>query len=141
MSVKFEKNGDVLTFEFGLPGLEKLVVDYTGIPRDKRAGLAKTFLQAAVISCYTTALEASLEARGGNYETITAETALSFGKNTLGQGRVLAMTLSVDVNGLDRASSSCFERCAKIMRNGCLVSGSLEDGINMTYNLNGNYKS
>ena len=32
-----------------------------------------------------------------------------------------------------------FERCAKIMLNGCLVTGSLQDGMDMEYQLRAVY--
>ena len=80
------------------------------------------------------ALSGSLEARDAAYNSIEAEASMELGPNAVGQGRVKAMHLDVSVN-LDSASMPVFERCARIMKNGCLVTGSLHEGIHMTYSL------
>ena len=134
-NVKYVKNGNVHSIELGVPGLERIVIDYSEIPVDQRVGLAKQLLAASALSCYVAALSGSLEARGASCEKIEAEAAISLGANSVGQGRVKAMDLSVDVN-ISADDMSIFERCARIMKNGCLVTGSLHDGINMEYKLN-----
>jgi osmotically inducible protein OsmC len=136
--VKYTRTGDVHTFETGLPGFEKIVVDHTGVPEDQRGGVAKQLLAAAALSCYTSALAGALEARGAKFTSIEAESDMSMGPNAVGQGRVKKIDLHVTVN-MDAEDESTFERCAKIMRHGCLVTGSLEDGIAMSYDLKANY--
>ena len=132
--VKYTKKGDIHCIELGLPGLERIVIDYSTIPADQRSGLAKQLLAASALSCYVAALSGSLEARDAAYNSIEAEASMELGPNAVGQGRVKAMHLDVSVN-LDSASMPVFERCARIMKNGCLVTGSLHEGIHMTYSL------
>lgn len=70
---------------------------------------------------------------------IEAEAAIVLGPNEAGQGRVKDMKLDVVVN-MDESNASIFDRCVKIMRNGCLVTGSLHEGIKLEYSLNSKYE-
>ena len=137
-TVKYTRQGDVHTFDIGLPGLEKIVIDHTGVPEEQRGGVAKQLLACAALSCYTAALAGALEARGAHYTVITAESGMELGANDVGQGRVRRMHLDVSVE-LPAQDSDIFNRCAKIMKKGCLVTGSLHEGIDMTYDLTPKY--
>ena len=48
-NVKLVRKGDVDTFEFGLPALDKFTIDYTGIPEEKRSGIARALLSASAL--------------------------------------------------------------------------------------------
>lgn len=137
-TVKYIRRGDVHTFEIGLPGFEKIVIDHTGLPEEQRGGVAKQLLACAALSCYTAALAGALEARGANYTEIAAEASMELGTNDIGQGRVKGMHLNVSVE-LPAKDSDIFNRCSKIMKKGCLVTGSMHEGINMTYELSPKY--
>lgn len=137
-NVKYTKIGDVHTFETSLPDFEKIVIDQTNVPVDQRSGVAKQMLSCAALSCYTAALAGALDAREANYKSITAEASMEMGSNEVGQGRVKKMHLNVTVE-IDENSADIFNRCVKIMRNGCLVTGSLHDGIEMSYNLKADF--
>lgn len=137
-NVKYTKKGDIHTIDIGLPGIEQIVIDYTNIPADQRSGLAKQLLAAANLSCYIAALDASLVARGATAESIVGEVQLGMGPNAVGQGRVKRLNLDV-VTKIDEDSADIFDRCAKIMRQGCLVTGSLNDSIEVTYDLKADY--
>ncbi len=136
--VKYTRKGDVQTFEIGIPGLEKIVIDQTGVPADQRGGVAKGLLGAAALACYGAALGGALDARGAKFEDIEAEADLTLGPNSVGQGRVKKIDLHTKVK-LDEVYSQIFDRCVKIMRSGCLVTGSLHEGIEMTYDLQADY--
>lgn len=137
-SVTYTRQGDVHTFETGLPGFEKIVIDHTGLPEEQRAGVAKCLLACAALSCYASALAGSLEAREAHYSSISAKARMDLGANEAGQGRVRHIHLDVSVD-LPQQDSEIFERCAKIMKKGCLVTGSMHEGIDMTYELTPNY--
>ncbi len=136
--VKYTRVGDVQTFEIGVPGIEKIVIDQTGVPADKRGGVAKGLLGAAALACYEAALAGALEARGAKFENIEAEADLTLGANAVGQGRVKKIDLITKLR-LDEEDSAIFDRCVKIMRPGCLVTGSLHEGIEMAYDLQADY--
>lgn len=54
------------------------------------------------------------------------------------KNRITGMKLDFSVE-LSPDDAPVFERCAKIMRNGCLVTGSLQDGMDMEYQLRAVY--
>ena len=139
-SIRYTRKGDIHTFETDLSGMEKLVIDHTGVPPEQRGGTAKLLLEAAAIACYSASLAGALEARKADYASITATAALDFGADAVGRSRITGMKLDFSVE-LDAADAPIFERCAKLMRNGCLVTGSLHDGIDMAYTLNAVYKN
>lgn len=138
--VKYIKQGDVHTFETGLPAFEKIVIDQTNVPEDERGGVAKQLLACSALSCYAAALAGALDAREARYTAIRGEATFGMGLNEVGQGRVQNMRLEVSVE-LPKEDADIFNRCAKIMKKGCLVTGSLHEGIEMTYDLKADYGS
>jgi osmotically inducible protein OsmC len=120
--------------ETGGRALGTLVVDNSNIPQDQRGGTAKQLLAASALYCYCAALVGALEARGVQYDDITAKAVLETGSNDSGQGRVRKIAIEARV-ALSEDYADIFERVERIMRPGCLVTGSLHDGIQMEYDL------
>lgn len=139
MTVSYSRQGDVHTIETGGAALPQLVVDNTNVPENQRGGTAKQLLGSAAIFCYMSALLGSLDARGVKYSNASATATLEVGGNDLGQGRVKKITIDATVT-LAEEDASTFERVEKIMKQGCLITGSLHDGIQMAYNLHPEYK-
>lgn len=136
--VKYTRKGNVHTIDFGIPSIDNIVIDYDKIPEEQRAGLAKSLLSAANLACYIATLGSALTARGANYTGIEGIAHIDLGHNTNMQARVTGINLDIKVE-IDGDDDEIFERCQKIMRNGCLVTGSVHEGIHMTYNLNAEY--
>ena len=124
----------VYTIETGGDALPRIVIDNRGIPQERRGGTAKRLLAGASLYCYCSMLEAALLARDVDFEDIRATAQLDMGRNAQGKSRVLRMTIrcTVRVNGRDEA---VFRRVQKMMAQGCLVTGSLHDGIPVAYEL------
>lgn len=139
LTVSYSRQGDVHTIETGGGALATMVIDNTTVPQDARSGTAKQLLAASALFCYATALVGALEARGAKYTDIQANATLEVGGNDLGQGRVKKITIESKVT-LPEEDSEIFERVEKIMRQGCLVTGSLHDGIDMAYSLQAKYE-
>ncbi len=134
MSVTYSRQGDVHTISTGGKALGSIVVDNTNIPATERGGTAKQLLAASALFCYCSALVGALDGRGAKYSDIKGTATLHVGGNDLGQGRVKKIDIEVRVT-LPEEDLEIFERCSKIMRQGCLVTGSLHDGIEMAYDL------
>lgn len=124
----------VYTIETGGVVLPQIVIDNRGVPQEQQAGTAKRLLAGASLYCYCSMLEAALLARDVDFEDIRATAELQLGRNEQGRSRVLKMVIrcSVRVNERDEA---VFRRVEKMMAQGCLVTGSLHDGIPMEYEL------
>lgn len=136
--VKYSRQGNVHTIDFDIPAIDKIVLDFDKIPEEERAGLAKAFLAAANLTCYVGTLGSALTARGANFSAIDAVAHLELGHNENKQARVTGMNLDVKVT-MDGDDDAIFERCQKILKNGCVVTGSVHEGIHMNYNLEAEY--
>ena len=133
--VVYTRRGDVHTFRTGIADVETLVVDHTGVPVEERNGLAKSLLASSALACYGTMLAAVLDARKVVYTGMRGTATLELGPNASGQGRVKRIRLAFTVEMPNDAEKAVFERCVRIMQGGCLVTGSLHDGIEMDYAL------
>lgn len=134
LTVAYHRNGDVHTIETG-GALGNIIIDNTSVPADQRGGTAKQLLGAAALYCYAAALNAAMEARGLRYNSLDLTALMDVDANEKGQSRVMKITITANV-GIDEEDLDLFERVARVMKNGCLVTGSLHDGIAMEYKLN-----
>ena len=136
LSVSYQRNGDLHTIHTGGAALGDIVIDNSRVPAEQRGGTAKQLLGASALFCFCAALNSALESRGVRYEDLRATATLDVDTNAGGQSRVLRITIDASLS-LDEDT---FERVRKIMSRGCLVTGSLHDGIEMAYNLTPNYR-
>lgn len=134
VTINYTREGDVHTMKTGGGALPELIIDNGPVPPEQRAGTAKQLLGCAAVFCYMSALLGSLEAREVAYSGASATATLEVGGNELGQGRVKKITIDARVAVAEK-DADVFARVEKIMRHGCLVTGSLHDGIAMAYNL------
>ena len=135
----YTKEGDIQTFDLGKGPFSKLVIDPSQLPEDQRSGGAKQLLAAAALSCYTQALQVALDSRGANYTNFKAKVSMDLGSNDLGQSRVQRMTIETRLD-LPEEDREIFERVEKIMKQGCMVVGSLKDSIAINYDLQANFE-
>ncbi|MCQ2444555.1 MAG: OsmC family protein [Mailhella sp.] len=135
LSVKYHRDGDVHTIETGGAALGNIVIDNTNIPADQRGGTAKQLLASAAIFCYASALNAAMETRALKYQSLDVTAEMTVDANEKGQSRVQKIVITANV-GIDEEDLDLFERVARVMKGGCLVTGSLHDGIEMEYKLN-----
>ena len=136
--VLYTREGDVQTLALGVPGLENLIIDHTGIPSEERSGLAKQLLASSALVCYGSMLAGALEARDVPFTAVKGKATLTLGPNTSGRGCVKRMLLEFSVT-LPASGAEVFERCAKIMKNGCLITGSLHEGFEVVHELTAEY--
>ncbi len=135
LTVAYHRNGDVHTIETGGAALGNIVIDNTNVPADQRGGTAKQLLGAAALYCYAAALNAAMEARALKYNSLDLTATMDVDANEKGQSRVQKIAITANV-GIDEEDLDLFDRVARVMKNGCLVTGSLHDGIEMEYKLN-----
>ena len=83
---------------------------------------------------FSAALDKALESRDAKYRSIEGRATVETGIDDKGRGRVVGMTLDVTVH-MDEEYEFIFDRVAKIMRQGCLITGSLEGAFPVKYNL------
>lgn len=128
MTVSYSRKGDVHAIHTGGKALGDIIIDNTGVPVEERGGTAKQ------LHCYASSLTAAMEARGLRYGSLDISATLDVGVNDKAQSRVLKMIVQAVV-GIEEEDQDLFDRVARVMKGGCLVTGSLHDGIDMEYHL------
>ena len=99
------------------------------------AGTAKKLLASSALYCYCAALDKALETRSAKYRRIEGKATVRTGTDDKGRGRVTGIDLDVTVF-MDQEYEFIFDRVEKIMKQGCLITGSLEAAFPVKYNLN-----
>ncbi len=134
LEVGYTREGTKHVISTGNKALGDIVIDTDGIPAEERNGTAKQLLCSSALFCYCSALMSAMEARGVECKGLKANAVLTAGNNDKNVSRVLNIDLNVNVD-IDEEDLDTFERIQKVMRNGCLVTSSIHDGIHMNYNL------
>ncbi len=130
--------GDTHKLSTGSAVLGDLTLDYTNIPEAERGGTSVKLLAGAALYCFSSTLSGALNARAVKWSRISGEAEAVTGKDEAGRGRVLSLRLSVTVQ-LPEDYADTFERCKKIMRSGCLITASLEGGMDLQYDIKADY--
>lgn len=134
LHVSLTRQGGVADLDMESVALGKIHIDSEVLSPDERAGTAKKLLMASALYCYCAALDKALEARKADYRKITAGASLETGNDANGRAKVTGIRLDVTVH-MDQEYEFIFERVEKIMKQGCLITASLEAAIPITYNL------
>ena len=80
-------------------------------------------------------LAAALTARGANVKSMTGRARAVKEKDEIRRTKVTEIAISIDVE-IDDKDLPVFEKCKKIMQRGCLITYSLEDAIEIEYEIN-----
>lgn len=134
LSVSLTRVGGKVDVDMQSAALGCISIDSAVLSPDERAGTAKKFLAASALYCYCAALDKALDARKAEYRKIEATSTLETGTDDKGRGRVTGITLDVTVF-MDQEYEFIFERVEKIMKQGCLITASLEAAFPIHYNL------
>ena len=92
-------------------------------------------LCASCLYCFVSTFAAALEARGARVKSLTGKATALKEKDEVRRTRVGEISISVDVK-IDDRDEAVLEKCKKIMQRGCLITYSLEDAIEIDYEIN-----
>lgn len=134
LGVSLTRQGNRVDLDMQSGALGVISIDGDAIPADERAGTAKKLLASSALYCYCAALDKALESRNAKYRRIQGTATLQTGTDDKGRGRVTGIALKVTVF-MDQEYEFIFDRVEKIMRQGCLITGSLEPAFPVTYDL------
>jgi len=127
--VEYKREGDDHHYlTFGSKALPDISIDYTGMTQEQRAGTARKLLSAAALYCFASTLGSSLRARGVNIKSLWGRASAETGQDDYKRTKVAKIRIEVDVD-LDDADLPVLEKCSTIAERGCLVTYSLEEGI------------
>jgi uncharacterized OsmC-like protein len=118
----------------GSGALPEIRIDYSNIPPDERGGNAVRLLCASNLYCFAGTLASALTARGADVKSMTGKATALKEKDEIRRTRITEITISIDVE-LDDKDMPVFEKCKKIMQRGCLITYSLEDAIEIEYEI------
>lgn len=134
LSVSITRQGSKVDLDMESAAFGVLSIDGEAIPAEERPGTAKKLLASSALYCYCAALDKALETRSAKYRKIEGKATVQTGTDDKGRGRVVGLSLDVTVH-MDQEYEFIFDRVEKIMRQGCLITGSLEGAFPVTYNL------
>ena len=115
-----------VSFDHG--AIDDFVVALSKVPEDKRFGVARKLLTASVSYCMTGYIRSFLKTKGVDVSDIHASSQIHMDKDDSGSSVVKEIDLHITVD-IPEKDEYVLERCRTIMKNGCLVSKSLENGI------------
>ena len=122
LSVSIARRGAKVDLDMESAAFGVISIDGAQIPAEERPGTAKKLLASSALYCYCAALDKALETRSAKYRRI--------------EGKATVRTdLDVTVF-MDQEYEFIFDRVEKIMKQGCLITGSLEAAFPVKYNLN-----
>jgi uncharacterized OsmC-like protein len=120
---------------FGNQTLPDIHIDYKGIPKEERGGTSVKLLGASCLYCFAATLGSALTARGAEVRSISGSVEMLKGKDEIRRTKVTEMNISVEVE-IDDQYEPILEKCRKIMERGCLLTYTLEEAIEITYQIN-----
>ena len=128
LSVSISRQGSKIDLDMESGAFGVISIDGEQIP-------AKKLLASSALYCYCAALDKALETRSAKYRRIEGKATVRTGTDDKGRGRVTGIDLDVTVF-MDQEYEFIFDRVEKIMKQGCLITGSLEAAFPVKYNLN-----
>lgn len=134
LSVSITRQGSKVDLDMESAAFGVISIDGEAIPAEERPGTAKKLLASSALYCYCAALDKALETRSAQYRKIEGKATVQTGTDDKGRGRITGLSLDVTVY-MDQEYEFIFDRVEKIMRQGCLVTGSLEAAFPVHYNL------
>ena len=133
--VEYRRDGDDKhILSLNSKAVPEIRIDYTGIPKDARAGTAQRLLAASALYCFASTLGAALAARNATIRSLTGRAVSEKDKDEYYRTKVsnIQIEVEVDVNDGDLPT---LEKCEKIMENGCLITYSLNQGIEVEHTI------
>jgi len=136
ISVEYRRDGeDMHRLITGSGAFPEITIDYSDISPDKRGGNAVRLLCAANLYCFAGSLAAALTARGAKVKSMAGHATALKEKDEIRRTKITEIAISINVE-IDDKDMPVFEKCKKIMQRGCLVTYSLEDAIEVEYEIN-----
>jgi len=114
--------------------LSDIRIDYGEMPLDERGGTSVKLLGASCLYCFAATLGSAMKARNADVKSMTGKVELIKGKDEIRRTKVLEMIIYIEVD-IDDEHEATFEKCKKIMERGCLLTYSLEDAIDIEYEI------
>lgn len=135
LSLSYEREGDDHHIvRFNSEAIPDIKIDYTGIPLEERGGTSVQLLGASCLYCFAATFGSAMKARKADILSLKGQIELTKGKDEVRRTKVTEIEITLDVE-IDDKDEATFEKCKKIMERGCLITYTLEESIEIDYNI------
>jgi uncharacterized OsmC-like protein len=139
VSLRREK-GFLFEVDFGLEGVDKLIMDEPEPVGEDKGPNASKVLAAAMGNCLTASLLFCLQKARAEVGIIETKVDGVLRRNKEGRWRINEINVEISPE-IDQSFNSQFERCNKLFEDFCIVSQSIEQGIPINVKVNRNQVS
>jgi uncharacterized OsmC-like protein len=139
VSLRREK-GFLFEVDFGLEGVDKLIMDEPEPVGEDKGPNASKVLAAAMGNCLTASLLFCLQKARAEVGIIETKVDGVLRRNKEGRWRINEINVEISPE-IDPSFNSQFERCNKLFEDFCIVSQSIEQGIPINVKVNRNQVS
>lgn len=139
VSLRREK-GFLFEVDFGLEGVDKLIMDESEPVGEDKGPNASKVLAAAMGNCLTASLLFCLQKARAEVGIIETKVDGVLRRNKEGRWRINEINVEISPE-IDPSFNSQFERCNKLFEDFCIVSQSIEQGIPINVKVNRNQVS
>lgn len=139
VSLRREK-GFLFEVDFGLEGVDKLIMDEPEPVGEDKGPNASKVLAAAMGNCLTASLLFCLQKARAEVGIIETKVDGVLRRNKEGRWRINEINVEI-IPEIDQSFNSQFERCNKLFEDFCIVSQSIEQGIPINVKVNRNQVS
>ncbi|MBW2061622.1 MAG: OsmC family protein [Deltaproteobacteria bacterium] len=135
--VKYNReSAEVHHLTIGAAALPEIRINRTGFSDEELRNdhYGARLLCAAALSCFTNTFANSLIRNGANLKGMTAWAEIEKDKDEVMRTRYTSMSIHVEVD-IDESDLPAFEKAKENMERGSLVTYSLEDAMEMEYDM------
>ncbi|QJB56772.1 OsmC family protein [Pseudodesulfovibrio sp. zrk46] len=136
-TVKFERldeNRD--KFVVGAKAVPEIIMDFSSITPEERnsEAMGSRILGVAALACYTNTMVNAFKRQGVEVKSLTGSATASKDKDEVNRTRYCELEINIEV-GLEEKDREVFESVKDNMLNGSLLTYSLEEGMEVDYNI------
>lgn len=128
------KKGQV--FKTGAKSLAEIHFDFSNLTKEEISGehLGARLLLCAALSCYSNTFTNNLIAAGVEVKSLKADATIEKEKDEILRTKYTRISLKLEV-GVDEKDEAVFERVREDMERGSLLTYSLDEGIEVEYDV------
>ncbi|NDV18334.1 osmotically inducible protein OsmC [Pseudodesulfovibrio sp. JC047] len=131
---RLDENRD--KFVVGAKAVPEIIMDFSSITPEERnqESMGSRILCVAALSCYCNTMVNAFKRNDVEVKSLTGSAAASKEKDEVNRTRYTELEIHIEV-GLDEKDRDVFETVKDNMLNGSLLTYSLEEGMEVDYNI------
>jgi hypothetical protein len=122
------KGEDIHSFTTDLVSLPNLTIDFTGIAKNNRSGVASRLLCFAALYCFCNTLAEELKSRNVNIKSLSGRATPTKARDDYNRTRIKRIFIDVEVD-VDDKDLPALAECREVMAMGSLITYSMNESI------------